>query len=108
AVAADVEGQDAAAIEWLLQSDEPGIRLQARRDLLGEEATDDAARVLDGPWLSALLDGQHEDGGFGVNVYGKWLGAHWRLVSAVELGLPGGGAAGFAAPRGVPRGVPRA
>jgi hypothetical protein len=84
----DVATRDRAAIAWLLESDEPGIRLQARRDLLGEEASEDAERILDGPWLSALLDGQQADGGFGVNVYGKWLGAHWRLVSAVELGLP--------------------
>jgi hypothetical protein len=90
AAAAAVDTRDQAAIDWLLESDEPGIRMQARRDLLGEDAADDAARVLDGPWLSALLEGQHEDGGFGGNVYGKWLGAHWRLVSAVELGLPAG------------------
>jgi hypothetical protein len=90
AVSSEIEARDVAAIEWLLESDEPGIRMQARRDLLGEEATDDAARVLDGPWMSALLDGQEQDGGFGVNVYGKWLGAHWRLVSAAELGLPPG------------------
>ena len=64
--------------------------MQARRDLLGEEATDDAARVLDGPWMRALLDGQQSDGGFGGHVYNKWAGAHWRLVSAVELGLPAG------------------
>ena len=34
--------------------------------------------------------GQQADGGFGVNVYGKWGGAHWRLVSLVELGVPAG------------------
>ena len=81
---------DDAAIEWLLQSDEPGIRRQTRRDLLGGDAATDAADVLNGPWVSALLDGQRDDGGFGVDVYGKWLGAHWRLVSLVELGLPAG------------------
>lgn len=90
AVAADTEARDAIAIEWLLESDEPGIRLQARRDLLGEDAADDAELVLDGPWISALLDGQQSDGGFGSSVYAKWLGAHWRLVAAVELGLPAG------------------
>ena len=84
------EALDRAAIDWLLASDEPGIRMQARRDLLGEEASDDAARVLDGPLVKALLAGQQPDGGFGVNVYNKWKGAHWRLVSLVELGIPAG------------------
>ena len=88
AAPAVIEARDARAIDWLLDSDEPGIRMQARRDLLGEDAGDDAARVLDGPWLSALLDGQQDDGAFGGHVYGKWSGAHWRLVSAVELGVP--------------------
>jgi hypothetical protein len=88
AAAVSVEAADAAAIDWLLRSEEPGIRMQARRDLLGEDAADDAARVLDGPWLSALLDGITEAGG--GHVYNKWHGAHWRLVSAVELGLPAG------------------
>jgi hypothetical protein len=61
--------------------------MQARRDLLDEESADDAARVLDGPWLGALLDGISGDA---AGVYNKWQGAHWRLVSAVELGLPAG------------------
>src|ERR1051326_5224560 len=87
---AAISSLDQAAIDWLLSSDESGIRMQARRDLLGEDAADDAAKVLDGPWVRALLDGQRDDGGFGVNVYGKWLGAHWRLVSLVELGCPAG------------------
>ena len=46
--------------------------------------------MLDGPWVRGLLAGQQADGGFGVNVYGKWGGAHWRLVSLVELGVPAG------------------
>jgi len=90
APAVNTQALDAAAIDWLLSSEEPGIRMMARRDLLGEDASKDARRVLDGPWLSALLDGQAEDGGFGGHVYNKWAGAHWRLVSAVELGLPAG------------------
>ena len=46
--------------------------------------------MLEGPRVRALLAGQQADGGFGVNVYGKWGGAHWRLVSLVELGVPAG------------------
>ena len=78
------------AIEHLLASSEPGIRMQARRDLLGEDASDDVKHVLDGSAVRALLSGQRDDGGFGVNVYSKWRGAHWRLVSLVELGIPAG------------------
>ena len=80
----------ASALDWLLDSDEPGIVFQAKRDLLGEADPPEAARVLEGPKVRALLAGQQPDGGFGVNVYAKWGGAHWRLVSLVELGVPAG------------------
>jgi hypothetical protein len=79
-----------SAIDWLLGSEEPGVVLQVKRDLLGEQEPPEAARVLEGPRVQALLAGQQADGGFGVNVYGKWGGAHWRLVSLVELGVPAG------------------
>jgi hypothetical protein len=79
---------DAAGVDWLLASDEPGIRLQARRDLLGMDGGEDATRVVAGPMVRALLDGQGADGRFATNWYSKWKGAHWRLVSLVELGLP--------------------
>ncbi|HEX8928647.1 MAG TPA: hypothetical protein VGA45_07030 [Actinomycetota bacterium] len=81
-----------AAVAWLLASDEPAVRYLTRRDLLGdpdsEAAAADAARVLEGPKASALLAGQRPDGGFGVRPYSKWAGAHWRLVSLVELAAP--------------------
>jgi hypothetical protein len=79
-----------SALDWLLESDEPGIVAQAKRDLLGEQAPAEAARVLDGPKVRTLLAGQQADGGFGSSVYAKWGGAHWRLVSLVELGVPAG------------------
>jgi hypothetical protein len=40
--------------------------------------------------VRTLLAGQWLDGGFGVLPDQKWTGAHWRLVSLVELGLPPG------------------
>ena len=79
-----------SAVDWLLESDEPGIVAQAKRDLLDEQAPAEAARVLEGPKVRALLAGQQADGGFGTHVYAKWGGAHWRLVSLVELGVPAG------------------
>ena len=38
--------------------------------------------------IAGLLAGQRAGGGFGVHPYSKWRGAHWRLVSLVELGVP--------------------
>jgi hypothetical protein len=81
---------DDAAIQWLLSSDEPGIRLQTRRDLLGKKEKADPADILAGPMVKRLLAGQKRDGGFGGHPYHKWTGVHWRLVSLVELGVPSG------------------
>ena len=39
--------------------------------------------------IAGLLRGQKSDGSFGVHPYNaKWRGAHWRVVSLVELGVP--------------------
>ncbi len=76
-----------SAVAWLLESDEPAVRRLTRREVLGEASVDD---VLTGPKVSALFADQEPDGGFGVHPYKKWMGAHWRLVSLVELGLPAG------------------
>lgn len=47
---------------------------------------------LDPAWrktmIAGLLRGQRPDGSFGVHPYDKWTGAHWRLISLVELGIP--------------------
>ena len=40
--------RDQAAIDWLLASKEPAVRMMARRDLLGEKV-DDSVDVLKGP-----------------------------------------------------------
>ena len=67
------------AIEWLLASPEPAVARLARRDLLGDEVDPE---LPDGPIVRALLDIDPD-----VDPYRKWSGAHWRLVSLVELGL---------------------
>jgi hypothetical protein len=51
--------------------------------------------------IAGLLSGQQPDGSFGVDPYTKWTGAHWRLVSLVELGIPGKSRAARAAARTV-------
>jgi len=92
----DSSGDDptAAALAWLLSCDEPAVRYLTRRELLddrdGTAAAADAAQLLEGPKTRALLAGQQPDGGFGVRPYSKWTGAHWRLVSLVELAVPAG------------------
>jgi hypothetical protein len=78
------------AAEWLLASDEPAVRYLTRRDVLDEPVEADAAEILSGPKVRALLGDQESDGGFGGHPYKKWTGAHWRLVSLVELAVPAG------------------
>lgn len=46
--------------------------------------------ILKGSRFQKLLAGQKPDGSFGNHPYQKWTGAHWRLVSLVELGAPRG------------------
>lgn len=79
--------RDETAVEWLLTSDEPGIVMQVRRDLLDESFISDEGEIARGPLVSRLLDGQQPDGGVGVHPSQKWMGAHWRIVSLVELGV---------------------
>jgi hypothetical protein len=80
-------------VRWLLQSTDPSVRYFTRTALLGESdrsrAVAAARRLIpEGVRLRALLSGQQADGGFGRDWYKKWGGATWRLVSAVELGVP--------------------
>jgi hypothetical protein len=86
------DGPTAAAVAWLCSCDEPAVRYLTRRDVLEDRdgAAADAAQLLEGPKARALLAGQQPDGGFGVHPYRKWTGAHWRLVSLVELAAPAG------------------
>jgi len=82
-------------IAWLLRSPDPSIRYYALAELVDQppDALElDAAKrlLLKGPRYRALLEGQRSDGGFGVHPYQKWTGAHWRLVSLIELGAPAG------------------
>ena len=99
AAAASAEG----AVRFLLDSTEPAIRYLARRDLLCEQSREDPDVILSGPKVSALLTGQRPgefrpgrgwrslpmaEFGFGVHPYRKWTGAHWRLISLVELAIP--------------------
>ena len=83
-----VDTRTADTVAWLLSAQEPAVRYLTRRDLLDEAAARDLAAITTGPWVSALLTGQQDDGGFGGNPYRKWTGAHWRLVALAELAVP--------------------
>ncbi|WP_421741638.1 hypothetical protein [Cellulomonas sp.] len=68
------------AVTWLVEQADPAVARLARRDLLGEPVGDPpASRVVQG-LLTGLGDSARAP-------YVKWTGAHWRLVSLVELGV---------------------
>lgn len=82
-----------AAVQWLLSSRDPSVQYLALTEVAGASRRSRAARearaaIARGPRIRALLRGQRQDGGFGVRPYRKWTGAHWRLVSLVELAVP--------------------
>jgi hypothetical protein len=97
--------RDDPAIHWLLHSTDPSVRYLTLTELLeatshSHEAAAALNQILDGPRVKALIAGQHagpqkskdsfavHPGGYGTHPYKKWDGAHWRLVSLVELGIP--------------------
>src|SRR5437016_3039746 len=83
------------AVMWLLESGDPSIRHLTLTEILdrpsdSKEVLTAKRQIPNGPIVKTLLSGQRADGGFGVHPYEKWTGAHWRLVSLVELGIPPG------------------
>ena len=81
------------AIQWLLGSSDPSIRYLALTEVLGKSPSDQEASqcrdlITGSSRIRNLLSGQNEDGGFGKDPYRKWDGAHWRLVSLVNLAIP--------------------
>jgi len=86
---------DDSTVQWLLKSEDPSIRYLTLTNILNtpiDSAKVETARrrIPMGPRVRVLLEGQESDGGFGVHPYQKWTGAHWRLVSLVELGVQQG------------------
>ena len=81
------------AVKWLLESGDPSVRYLTLTEILDKpsdsnEVLEAKKHIPNGPIVKTLLSGQRADGGFGVHPYQKWTGAHWRLVSLVELGIP--------------------
>ena len=84
---------DDRTIRFLLSSPDPSVRLFTLTDVVGRSTRAAEVRALrraipSSLRVRALLAGQRADGGFGVHPYKKWDGAHWRLISLLELGLP--------------------
>lgn len=112
---------DDPAIKWLLASEDPSVRYFTWIDLLDEPEDSVRARKIraeipKGKRYRTLTSGQKRKrivkgepksgldgkfsaqyGGFRVHPYQKWTGAHWRLVSLVDLGMPAGDPNGLAA-----------
>jgi hypothetical protein len=85
---------DNTSLHWLLENGDPSVRYFTLMELLAKPPDSPDVRaareaIVTGPRVRKLLSGQRKDGGFGVHPYQKWGGAHWRLVSLVELGAPG-------------------
>src|SRR6266571_2876599 len=83
------------AVDWLLESGDPSIRYLTLTEILDTPTDSDESKsarkqIPEGRLTKTLLSGQLPDGGFGNHPYSKWTGAHWRLVSLVELGIPPG------------------
>lgn len=84
-----------AGVDLLLASNDPSVRAFTLTDVLGKTSRSKAVQqareaIPRGPRVRALLSGQKRDGSFGNHPYSKWTGAHWRLVSLVELGIAPG------------------
>ncbi len=82
-----------SVIDWLLEEENPSIKYLALVYLLDYSTDSQPARkakrnIPDSPLMNSLFEGQRADGGFGCHPYDKWLGAHWRLRSAVDLAVP--------------------
>lgn len=81
------------SVQWLLHSRDPSIRYLALTEILlkdpgSREAVEGREQIARGDKVKKLLENQNADGGFGKNPYRKWTGAHWRLVSLVNLAVP--------------------
>ena len=81
-------------LPWLLATNEPALRYQIERDLLGASA--DRLNELQGViptqgWAKFLQDQQRTDGVWGREAYGpKWTCTHYVTYELLQLGFPCG------------------
>ncbi len=84
-----------ALIETLLKSNEPSIRWKASVNLLNEDRNSSRIKVLEqqiknSDRVQSLLQRVNDDGTLASqrNVYDKFQGAHWVLVTLSDIGYP--------------------
>ena len=89
----------AGLIDRLLQAEEPSIRWKIRVNVLGEGRETAEIQALEGlirnsPRVQALLQKVDASGSLQNehNVYDKWQGTHWVLLTLADLGYPRGDA----------------
>lgn len=87
--------EHAKLIEQLLQSAEPSIRWKARVNILGEDRDRAPIRKLEkeigeSRRVAALLSRVDKQGRLKANVYAKWQGAQWVLMTLADIGYPRG------------------
>ncbi len=82
------------ALERLLTSEEPSIRLRAKVEVLNEEAGSRGVRELAEEVRRSgrvrLLLSEQRDGAIPFHPYAKWYGAHWVLGALADLRYPQG------------------
>ena len=82
------------ALQRLLGSEEPSIRLRAREEILGERPNSKSMELLREEVRSSgrvrLLLSERKEGVIPVHPYTKWYGAHWVLATLADLRYPSG------------------
>ena len=84
-----------AVLGRLLNSDEPSIRWKARVKILGEKRDSSAIEALEAEIqtsarVRSLLQTTARGNGAGVNIYAKWQGSQWVLMTLADIGYPRG------------------
>ncbi len=82
------------ALERLLGSEEPSLRLRAREEILGEapgsRSVGNLQEEVRGSERVRLLLSERKGGVIPCHPYAKWYGAHWVLAALADLGYPMG------------------
>ena len=86
-----------AAVNQLLNSEDPSIRYKANLHFLGRDQDSTEMKQLrlkikDFPRVRMILSERGEDGRIPYNPYAKWYGAHWVLAQLADIGYPAGDA----------------
>jgi len=82
-------------VDELLESQEPSVRLKARKLVESDDRDSPGLRELlteirSSPRVKLLLSERKPDGRIPHHPYAKWDGAHWVLAALAELGHPPG------------------